>query len=178
MCRPSPCGPNSRCQEVNKQAVCSCLSDYIGVPPGCHPECVTSAECPREKACINQKCENPCINACGTNAECKVINHSPICTCVSQYTGDPFTRCNPIPRKYYIWNNSSSLTIYYKKLSRVLMHVFIFIYSTGGKFSTRTLQKPMYSIAVWPEFHLSRNKKLPILHLHAKLHWKSSELQT
>lgn len=100
VCRPSPCGPNSRCVEVNTQAVCSCLPNYIGSPPGCHPECVTSSECPRDNACVNQKCEDPCINACGTNAECRVINHSPICQCKLRYTGDPFTRCNPIPRKF------------------------------------------------------------------------------
>lgn len=99
VCRPSPCGPNSKCQEVNKQAVCSCLPDYIGIPPGCRPECTISAECPRDKACINQKCLNPCVDACGLNTDCRVINHSPICQCKQRYTGDPFTRCNPIQRK-------------------------------------------------------------------------------
>lgn len=99
ICQPSPCGPNSRCQEVNKQAVCSCIPNYIGSPPGCHPQCIISSECPSNKACLNQKCVDPCIDACGTNTECRVINHSPICNCKPLYTGDPFTRCNPLPRK-------------------------------------------------------------------------------
>lgn len=94
-CQPSPCGPNSQCREVNQQAVCSCLPTYIGSPPGCRPECVQSSECSSNKACINQKCVDPCPNVCGTNAVCRVQNHSPICSCIPNYIGDPFTRCNP-----------------------------------------------------------------------------------
>lgn len=99
VCRPSPCGPNSQCREVNKQAVCSCLPNFSGTPPGCHPECVISSECESSKACINQKCQNPCQDTCGVNSDCRVINHSPICNCKASYTGDPFTRCDPILRK-------------------------------------------------------------------------------
>ena len=100
-CQPSPCGPNSQCREVNKQAVCSCLPEYMGSPPNCRPECVVSSECPLTKACVNQKCVDPCPGTCGLNARCEVINHSPICSCQSGYTGDPFTRCFPIPRKRF-----------------------------------------------------------------------------
>ena len=99
-CEPSPCGPNSQCREVNGQAVCSCLPTYIGSPPACRPECVVSSECPHDKACFNQKCVNPCPGPCGTNARCNVNNHSPICSCNSGYTGDPFSRCYPIPREF------------------------------------------------------------------------------
>lgn len=98
-CHPSPCGPNSQCREINGQAVCSCLQSFIGTPPGCRPECVQSTECPRDKACVSQKCVNPCSDACGTNAICRVVNHSPICSCQNGHTGNPFTRCYPIPRK-------------------------------------------------------------------------------
>lgn len=76
------------------------MPDYSGSPPGCHPECVISTECPTDKACLNQKCSNPCVDVCGINTECRVINHSPVCSCKALYTGDPFTRCNPLPRKY------------------------------------------------------------------------------
>lgn len=98
-CVPSPCGPNSQCREVNGQAVCSCLPNYSGSPPGCRPECVVSSECPLDKACVNQKCVDPCPGVCGQNANCRVNNHSPICSCAPGYTGDPFSRCYPIPRK-------------------------------------------------------------------------------
>lgn len=92
-CSPSPCGPNSQCRNVNNQAVCSCLPTYLGAPPNCRPECLVSSECPSNRACINQKCVDPCPNSCGQNALCRVINHSPICNCRPRYTGDPFTRC-------------------------------------------------------------------------------------
>lgn len=98
-CQPSPCGPNSQCREVNSQAVCSCLATYVGSPPGCRPECTVSAECPQNHACINQKCEDPCPGTCGLSAQCSTVNHSPICSCLPGFTGDPFTRCYTIPRK-------------------------------------------------------------------------------
>lgn len=98
-CYPSPCGPNSQCREVNGQAVCSCQQGYLGSPPSCRPECTLSSECAHDKACVNLKCVDPCVGTCGQNAQCRVNNHSPICFCRPGHTGDPFTRCQPIPRK-------------------------------------------------------------------------------
>ncbi|KAF4526820.1 hypothetical protein B566_EDAN018173, partial [Ephemera danica] len=97
VCSPSPCGPNSQCREVNNVAVCSCLPGYIGSPPSCRPECVVSAECPLQQACLNQKCRDPCPGTCGQNARCQVVNHNPICSCAAGHTGDPFTRCYAVP---------------------------------------------------------------------------------
>jgi len=98
-CSPSPCGPNSKCRDVNGLAVCTCLSNFIGSPPNCRAECVLNSQCSPDLACINQKCISPCPDPCGINTQCKVINHSPICICNLGYTGDPFTRCFPTPRK-------------------------------------------------------------------------------
>jgi hypothetical protein len=92
-CQPSPCGPNSRCRKMNNVAICSCLPSYIGSPPGCRPECVVNADCALNKACSDQKCRNPCPNTCGFNARCQVVNHNPICSCMSGFIGDPFIRC-------------------------------------------------------------------------------------
>lgn len=92
-CSPSPCGPNSQCREVNSQAVCSCQPEFMGNPPNCRPECTINSECSSDKACINRKCVNPCLNQCGRNANCRVISHTPICTCQERFTGDPFTNC-------------------------------------------------------------------------------------
>lgn len=97
-CNPSPCGPNSQCRAVNNQPVCTCLPEYIGSPPGCRPECVTSSECPLNRACMNNKCVNPCPQPCGSNTNCIVLNHSPICSCKQGFTGDPFSRCFPVPQ--------------------------------------------------------------------------------
>lgn len=97
-CVPSPCGPNAQCQEYAGNARCTCLPDYIGVPPRCRPECTISSECSANAACINNKCVDPCPGACGNNAQCSVVNHIPICSCLQSYTGDPFTNCYPQPQ--------------------------------------------------------------------------------
>lgn len=96
VCNPSPCGPNSQCREINGQAVCSCVPGYMGSPPTCRPECVTSEQCPLNRACLNLKCIDPCPGTCGINAQCQVVNHNPICSCLQKYSGDPFTRCQII----------------------------------------------------------------------------------
>lgn len=93
-CLPSPCGPYSICRVINDRPVCSCNVGYIGSPPTCRPECIVNSECPLDKACINKKCDDPCPGTCGYNAHCKVINHSPVCSCPIGYIGDPFNRCS------------------------------------------------------------------------------------
>lgn len=54
-----------------------------------------SADCPQDKSCINNKCKDPCPGTCGINARCNIVNHNPICSCASGFTGDPFVRCTP-----------------------------------------------------------------------------------
>lgn len=96
-CYPSPCGPFSQCRNANGAPACSCLATYIGSPPNCKPECTISQDCISSQACIRQKCVDPCPGSCGFNAQCHVINHTPICTCFDNYIGDPFTSCQPAP---------------------------------------------------------------------------------
>lgn len=96
VCSPSPCGPNSICQIKQGRPICSCIENYIGGPPFCRPECLLSNDCPQEKACIKEKCQNPCLNTCGANAECHVISHSAFCNCLHGFQGDAFTGCSPI----------------------------------------------------------------------------------
>ena len=101
-CQPSPCGPNAECQVVNGHEACSCLPGYTGRPPLCRPECVINAECPTHLACIQQKCKDPCIGACGIRANCQVVNHNAICSCPTGFRGDPFAQCSEIPpSKFY-----------------------------------------------------------------------------
>ena len=69
----------------------------MGSPPNCRPECSINSECPSNKACIQEKCRDPCLGSCGFNAICTVINHTPACSCSEQDTGDPFTNCHPKP---------------------------------------------------------------------------------
>lgn len=101
-CVPNPCGPNSQCRELNGQVECLCLPTYVGSPPSCRPECVVNSECDLRKACVNQKCVDPCPGACGENAVCRVNNHSPLCSCPSGFTGSPFSRCYPTPSKNFL----------------------------------------------------------------------------
>lgn len=97
-CDPSPCGMNSICQVKRNRPVCSCQPNFIGGPPHCRPECVLSTECPQDKACINEKCQNPCANACGANAECHVVAHSAFCNCKRGFEGDAFVGCSEVQR--------------------------------------------------------------------------------
>lgn len=96
-CFPSPCGPNSICQERQGRPVCSCVANYIGSPPYCRPECTLNNECPQDKACINEKCQDPCVKGCGINAECHVVAHAAYCSCLQGYQGDAFVQCSKIP---------------------------------------------------------------------------------
>lgn len=96
-CVPSPCGSNAICRERNGAGACSCLEDYIGNPyEGCRPECTLNSDCPSNKACIRNKCQDPCPGTCGPNSHCQVISHIPSCTCIAGYTGDPFRSCTLI----------------------------------------------------------------------------------
>lgn len=102
-CHPSPCGPYSNCRTFNGHAVCTCLEMCIGSPPNCRPECIVSSDCRPDKACINQKCKDPCPGMCGLNAQCQIVNHNPICSCLSGFTGDPFVRCFTEESKCYLF---------------------------------------------------------------------------
>ena len=100
-CEPNPCGPNSLPpQRFGDDCRCSCLPDMLGSPPNCRPECTINDECPLDKACISRKCQDPCPGLCGINAQCRVRNHVPICVCIRNYQGDPFSQCNLVTSKY------------------------------------------------------------------------------
>lgn len=110
-CVPSPCGPNSQCREHNDQAICSCLPSFVGSPPQCRPECISNSECPQNEACINQHCQDPCPGTCGLWARCVVNHHSAICSCPPSYTGNPFIRCDHLPRMHsYFMSNHIPIT--------------------------------------------------------------------
>lgn len=102
-CQKSPCGPHSQCHSVKGMAACSCLPGYSGAPPNCMADdsCEDSDECDVNEACVEDKCMDPCeMDICGVNAFCTVQNHSPMCTCATGYSGNPFKGCKPVPRRF------------------------------------------------------------------------------
>lgn len=120
-CNPSPCGPNSLCREINQQAICTCITGYIGAPPTCHPECMVNSDCILSKACSNQKCRDPCPGTCGVGSKCHVVNHNPICSCPPGFTGNAFVQCIQIRK----------LLLNFKFFSFIIFKKIIFIYQSG-----------------------------------------------
>lgn len=99
-CVPSPCGANSVCKVQNNIGSCQCLPDYYGNPyEGCRPECTLNSDCPSNRACIRNKCIDPCPGTCALNANCNVVNHLPNCVCFNGFTGDSYRYCTPIQRE-------------------------------------------------------------------------------
>lgn len=96
-CESHPCGPNSRCQVVFNMAQCSCLPGMIFTTPSCRPECVSASDCPSGRGCVNNKCVDPCPGTCASDAECRVVDHSPVCACRPGFTGNAYASCRPIP---------------------------------------------------------------------------------
>lgn len=110
-CDDHDCGENAYCLEENGIPVCKCTPGYFGNPSfGCRPECVIDQDCSSSKACYGGKCLDPCPGICGSNAECYVTNHKPVCACKPSYTGDPYTGCYYQQRKgisiFYVINDA------------------------------------------------------------------------
>lgn len=107
------------------------MPNFIGSPPNCRPECVVSSECPANLACVEKKCSNPCLTACGVNANCNVINHSPICVCKQGLTGNPFTTCYPQIGKSTFFNDHvdiyNCLLLYLLKYVHIMLLLLLFI---------------------------------------------------
>lgn len=91
-CNPSPCATNAVCND----GICTCQTDYTGDPyTSCRPECVLNNDCPQNRACLRNKCIDPCLGTCGQGALCNVFNHVPMCTCPPGMAGNAFLMCSP-----------------------------------------------------------------------------------
>ena len=105
---PGACGIDARCQVVGHNPVCSCANGFTGDPfvrcqprpvaiePVVKPECEVDPDCQTTQACIEQRCLNPCIQRpgiCAPNAECRVVQHRPVCVCAEGFTGNPQVQC-------------------------------------------------------------------------------------
>lgn len=101
-CSKNTCGLNAICEDRQGVAICSCRPTFVGQPPNCRPECVTNSECSSDKACINYRCENPCIGLCGFSTNCVVRQHVPYCSCLESYEGNPYIECKIKPISKFI----------------------------------------------------------------------------
>lgn len=81
-----------------------------------------NSDCSLNQACMREKCKDPCPGSCGTFAQCTVMNHVPICSCIEGYTGDPFTNCYPRPL-------SRETLIFYIQFYKIF-HISYFIFLT------------------------------------------------
>ena len=93
------CARSAECRVSNHRPVCLCPQGLQGNPKvECKKvECSTSRDCESAKSCVKGSCVNLCQlqNACGVNAQCKVINHRKKCTCPVNYIGNPNAECVP-----------------------------------------------------------------------------------
>lgn len=101
-CIPNPCSPGAICVlSENNQPVCQCPIGMGGDPTGaagCHGfECLVDSDCSQSAACIGHRCRDPCPGSCGVNADCRVEQHHPVCTCHHGLTGNPIVRCYALP---------------------------------------------------------------------------------
>ena len=86
----------SSCHNTVGGYICSCENGLVGDPfhGTCHKpgDCTDDVDCPATATCIENTCRDPCIispSLCGLNANCKIVDHKPICSCPLRTTGDP-----------------------------------------------------------------------------------------
>lgn len=86
----TPCAPSAKCKVLDslpvRTMVCECINGVTGTRgecknlPAIKTGCESNEECQDSESCINQQCRNPCN--CGVGAQCHVIKHRPICSCL------------------------------------------------------------------------------------------------
>ena len=90
------CGSNALCEARLHQAFCRCIEGFRGNPyDQCRQyECLIVSDCRDTLKCENEKCVDPC--QCARFADCSPRNHRGYCTCIPDYTGDPYgVACTP-----------------------------------------------------------------------------------
>lgn len=95
--RDGACGKDAMCRVSDHRALCLCPDGFSGEPSElCLPfECQTDNDCDADKRCKSGTCKNPCleINACGVNAQCRVVNRDVKCSCPQGHVGNPTVEC-------------------------------------------------------------------------------------
>lgn len=94
------CGNNALCRVSGHRKICLCPDGYQGDPKkNCAQyECRTDEDCEANKKCSSEGvCKNPCLEpgACGTNAQCKIVNKNAQCSCPPNFIGNALIECKP-----------------------------------------------------------------------------------
>ncbi|XP_054257019.1 teneurin-4-like isoform X1 [Macrosteles quadrilineatus] len=93
------CGLNTICVVQEGDPLCSCKTGYEGDPfTECKPEnaeCTDDSMCTTDKSCIRHKCVDPCMDHCGLNTVCRVVNHRPVCACLKGFLHTLEKGCSP-----------------------------------------------------------------------------------
>jgi len=186
-CSPTPCGSNAVCREQNGAGSCTCLPDYVGNPyEGCRPECVLNTDCAPNRACIRNKCQDPCPGTCGQNADCQVVNHLPSCTCHPGYTGDPFKFCNNLPPERKLLQHNifilchnflesiCYITFIWRNYLTVILTSFLFLFFSC---KTRT-RRSLCTISMWIKQSVSKCEWTSSMLLPTYLYRQSTRLST
>lgn len=87
-------------ESQQRSAVYQCLEPPCREPKNLYFECTIDDECLANRSCIQNQCLDPCNTfSCGTQTRCSVVEHSPMCSCLDGYIGDPNVACTPLPGK-------------------------------------------------------------------------------
>merc|ERR1712106_414490 len=71
------------------------------IPPPIVPPfeiaCENNDDCNIDNSCINLLCYDVCgLGICGEDADCKTLNHRPVCVCPPGTTGNPQVKCTSL----------------------------------------------------------------------------------
>lgn len=98
--RDNACGKEALCRVSDHRTLCLCPDGYRGEPTEkCSPfECQLDKDCEPNKRCRDGSCKNPCleINTCGVNAQCRVVNRQPQCSCPPGFVGNALIECQQV----------------------------------------------------------------------------------
>ena len=100
------------------------MGNMIGSSPNCRPECLLGSDCPSNQACVNQRCVDPCPGTCASNSDCRVVNHSPVCSCAAGFTGNAFSDCRPTPVVGKMISNARPDVFFFIFISRKLIPIY------------------------------------------------------
>ena len=108
LCSPGPCAEGARCEARGHREVCTCRPPLQGdgyafctspIEADPEPECRVDRDCPVKMACIEDRCQNPCLtsNPCGRNQ---------VCTVEDSYDGRRTVGCTCPPGQVAAGSNS------------------------------------------------------------------------